>query len=111
MGRQAVAGLEPAGSEIRGERVGDGGVTRPRMAGAEALAEAVPDPARRALILVLGLSVFFESATGFGIGIVVAAPLFVALGYRPRDAALLALAGQRSTGPGFARPRRSEFCC
>jgi lactate permease len=61
---------------------------------AEAVAEAVPDPARRALILVLGLSVFFESATGFGIGIVVAAPLFVALGYRPRDAALLALAGQ-----------------
>ena len=61
---------------------------------AEAVAEAVPDPARRVLILVLGLSVFFESATGFGIGIVVAAPLFVALGYRPRDAALLALAGQ-----------------
>jgi len=61
---------------------------------AEAVAKAVPDPARRALILVLGLSVFFESATGFGIGIVVAAPLFVALGYRPRDAALLALAGQ-----------------
>jgi len=61
---------------------------------AEAVARAVPDPARRALILVLGLSVFFESATGFGIGIVVAAPLFVALGYRPRDAALLALAGQ-----------------
>lgn len=61
---------------------------------AEAVAEAVPDPARRALILVLGLSVFFESATGFGIGIVVAAPLFMALGYRPRDAALLALAGQ-----------------
>lgn len=61
---------------------------------AEAVAKAVPDPARRALILVLGLSVFFESATGFGIGIVVVAPLFVALGYRPRDAAFLALAGQ-----------------
>lgn len=61
---------------------------------AEAVAKTVPDPARRALILVLGLSVFFESATGFGIGIVVAAPLFVALGYRARDAALLALAGQ-----------------
>jgi len=58
------------------------------------VAEAVPDPSRRALILVLGLSVFFESATGFGIGIVVTAPLFVALGHRPRDAALLALAGQ-----------------
>lgn len=61
---------------------------------AAAAAKAVPDEGRRALILVLGLSVFFESATGFGIGIVVAAPLFVALGYRPRDAAILALAGQ-----------------
>ncbi len=58
------------------------------------VAGAVPDPSRRALILVLGLSVFFESATGFGIGIVVTAPLFMALGHRPRDAALLALAGQ-----------------
>ncbi len=61
---------------------------------AASVAELVPDPARRALILVFGLSVFFESATGFGIGVVVAAPLFVALGHRPRDAALLALAGQ-----------------
>ncbi len=61
---------------------------------ADSVAEAVPDPSRRALILVLGLSVFFESATGFGIGIVVTAPLFLALGHKPRDAALLALAGQ-----------------
>jgi lactate permease len=54
----------------------------------------VPDPGRRALIFVLGFSVFLESATGFGIGIVFAAPLFLALGYAPRHAAILALAGQ-----------------
>ncbi len=61
---------------------------------AAAAARAVPDPGRRALLMVLGLSVFLESATGFGIGIVVAAPLFAALGYKPRQAALLALTGQ-----------------
>lgn len=59
-----------------------------------ALAEAVPEPGRQTLILVLGLSVFFESATGFGIGVVVTAPLFVALGHPPARAALLALLGQ-----------------
>ena len=61
---------------------------------AAAAARAVPDPGRRALLMVLGLSVFLESATGFGIGIVVAAPLFAALGYKPRQAAILALTGQ-----------------
>ena len=61
---------------------------------ANGAARAVPDPGRRVLLMVLGLSVFLESATGFGIGIVVAAPLFVALGYPPRQAAILALAGQ-----------------
>jgi len=61
---------------------------------AETLSIALPDPERRALTLVLGISVFFESATGFGIGIVVSAPLFMALGFRPVHAAILALAGQ-----------------
>ena len=61
---------------------------------ARRLADAVPDPGRRTLVLVLGLSVFFESATGFGIGIVVTAPLFLALGFDARRAALLALLGQ-----------------
>lgn len=61
---------------------------------AAGVARLIPDPVRRALVLVFGLSVFFESATGFGIGIVVAAPVFMALGHRPRDAALLALVGQ-----------------
>src|SRR3546814_15127026 len=53
-----------------------------------------PDPGRRVLVLVLGLSVFFESITGFGIGIIVTAPLFMALGFAPLRAAFLSLLGQ-----------------
>src|SRR3546814_10338491 len=63
-----------------------------RIAGA--LAGAIPDPGRRVLVLVLGLSVFFESITGFGIGIIVTAPLFMALGFAPLRAAFLSLLGQ-----------------
>lgn len=59
-----------------------------------ATARAIPDPAHRLLTLVFGVSVFFESATGFGIGIVVCAPLFLALGFPPLRAAFLALLGQ-----------------
>lgn len=59
-----------------------------------ATARAIPDPAHRLLSLVFGVSVFFESATGFGIGIVVCAPLFLALGFSPQRAAFLALLGQ-----------------
>ncbi|UUX50607.1 L-lactate permease [Nisaea acidiphila] len=59
-----------------------------------AAAEAIPDPAERVLVLVLGVSVFFESATGFGVGIIVTVPLLIALGYSPVRAALMALLGQ-----------------
>lgn len=61
---------------------------------ADKVARALPDPDRRVLVLVLGISVFFESATGFGIGIIVSAPIFLALGFSPFRAAILALAGQ-----------------
>ncbi|WP_420404550.1 L-lactate permease [Nisaea sp.] len=60
----------------------------------KAAAEAIPDPAQRVLVLVLGVSVFFESATGFGVGIIVTVPLLIALGYSPVRAALMALVGQ-----------------
>lgn len=59
-----------------------------------ATARAIPDPAHRLLTLIFGVSVFFESATGFGIGIVVCAPLFLALGFPPLRAAFLSLLGQ-----------------
>ncbi len=46
------------------------------------------------LAIVYGVSVFFESATGFGVGILVSAPLLMAMGYTPVNAALIALFGQ-----------------
>lgn len=46
------------------------------------------------LAIVYGVSVFFESATGFGVGILVSAPLLVAMGYPPLKSALIALFGQ-----------------
>jgi len=61
---------------------------------AAALARALPDAGRRNLVAVLALSVFFESVTGFGIGIIVTAPLFLALNLPPARAGLLALLGQ-----------------
>ena len=57
-------------------------------------AAAAPNPGLRILLLVYGLGVFFESATGFGVGIIVTAPLFLSLGYSPLRAGLLALLGQ-----------------
>lgn len=58
------------------------------------VARVTPDPGLRVLLLVFGLGVFFESATGFGVGTIVIAPLFLALGYPPVTAAFLALLGQ-----------------
>jgi lactate permease len=52
------------------------------------------DPARQTLLLVLGLAPFAESVSGYGVGIVVVIPLFVALGIDPRRAALLGVFGQ-----------------
>jgi lactate permease len=61
---------------------------------ARAVAGAITGPHHSLLAIVFGVSVFFESATGFGVGIVVVAPLFLALGYKPLQAAMLALLGQ-----------------
>ncbi len=61
---------------------------------AESILRSIDEPVHRLFALVFGASVFFESATGFGVGIVVVAPLFMALGYAPMQAAVLALLGQ-----------------
>jgi len=61
---------------------------------AEGITTSIAEPVHRLLALVLGASVFFESATGFGVGIVVVAPLYITLGYAPLQAAVLALLGQ-----------------
>jgi len=61
---------------------------------AETISANLPDRVHSLFALVFGLSVFFESATGFGVGVVVVAPLFIALGYTPVQSAVLALLGQ-----------------
>jgi lactate permease len=45
------------------------------------------------LLVVLGLTPFAESVTGFGVGAVIAAPILLALGLRPPSAAVVALLG------------------
>jgi lactate permease len=60
---------------------------------ARILVDGVADPARRALLLIFGVSVFFEASTGAGIGIIVLAPVFIAMGFDPRRAVLLSLLG------------------
>lgn len=54
------------------------------------------DRAARTLVLCLPLGAFFEAASGFGVGIVVVAPLLLALGYPAPRAALLALLTQNA---------------
>ncbi len=61
---------------------------------AQTVAGNITDPLHGLFAIVFGVSVFFESATGFGVGIVVVAPLFIALGYTPLQSAVLALLGQ-----------------
>jgi len=61
---------------------------------ADGIVGLIREPVHQVFALVFGASVFFESATGFGVGIVVVAPLFVALGYTPVQAGVLALLGQ-----------------
>lgn len=63
---------------------------------ARGLGTAARDPARRALVIVGGLSPFFESVSGFGLAVVVVAPLLLALGFGRRRATLLALLGQNA---------------
>jgi len=58
------------------------------------IGKMIPHPTHQVFVIVYGVSVFFESATGFGVGIIVTAPLLIALGYDPVRAAVLALIGQ-----------------
>lgn len=51
------------------------------------------DPGRAVLLVVLGITPFAESVTGFGIGVVVAVPLLRHIGLAPTKAAVLGLLG------------------
>lgn len=52
------------------------------------------------LLLVLGFSPLIESICGFGVGMVLIIPLFIALGIVPARAALLGILGQLTTAWG-----------
>jgi lactate permease len=60
------------------------------------LAALPGDRAARALLLALPIGAFVEAVSGFGVSIVVVAPLLVAVGFAPRRAALLGLFTQNA---------------
>lgn len=63
---------------------------------ASRIAGATADPARQALLVVGGLSPFFESVSGFGLGVVIVAPLLLRLGFGRDRATVLGLLGQNA---------------
>lgn len=53
-----------------------------------------PDRGALALLVVLGAAPFFESVTGFGVAVVISAPILLSAGFTPLRAATLASWGQ-----------------
>ena len=53
-----------------------------------------PDRVALAAGVVVGVAPFFESVTGFGVAVVISAPIFLAAGFTPLKAAVLASWGQ-----------------
>lgn len=51
------------------------------------------DPSRRILLMVLGITPFAESVTGFGVGVIIALPLLKKMGFSPQRSAVLSLLG------------------
>jgi lactate permease len=58
------------------------------------LTEVEPDRGALALLVVLGAAPFFESVTGFGVAVVISAPILLSAGFTPLKAAALASWGQ-----------------
>lgn len=58
------------------------------------LAQVEPERAGLALLVVLGAAPFFESVTGFGVAVVISAPILLSAGFSPLRAAALASWGQ-----------------
>jgi lactate permease len=58
------------------------------------LTEVEPDRSALALLVVLGAAPFFESITGFGVAVVISAPILLSAGFAPLKAAALASWGQ-----------------
>ena len=53
-----------------------------------------PDPVALGAGVVVGVAPFFESVTGFGVAVVISAPILLAAGFSPLKAAVLASWGQ-----------------
>jgi lactate permease len=53
-----------------------------------------PDPVALAAGVVVGVAPFFESVTGFGVAVVISAPILLAAGFSPLKAGVLASWGQ-----------------
>ena len=53
-----------------------------------------PEKEALALVVVIGAAPFFESITGFGVAVVISAPILLAAGFSPLKAAVLASWGQ-----------------
>lgn len=60
---------------------------------ADFVASSTSDPVRQVMMLVVAFSPLVESVTGFGIAIIVTAPLLIRLGFERQKAALLSLTG------------------
>jgi lactate permease len=58
------------------------------------LGELEPDKEALALGVVIGVAPFFESVTGFGVAVVISAPILLAAGFSPLRAAVLSCWGQ-----------------
>lgn len=58
------------------------------------LGSAEPDGVPLAVLVVVGVGPFFESVTGFGVAVVISAPILLAAGFSPLRAAVLAGWGQ-----------------
>ena len=60
----------------------------------EFLGRLEPEKEALALVVVIGAAPFFESVTGFGVAVVISAPILLAAGFSPLRAAVLASWGQ-----------------
>ncbi|MDX6380962.1 MAG: lactate permease [Rubrobacteraceae bacterium] len=60
----------------------------------EFLGRLEPEKEALALVVVIGAAPFFESVTGFGVAVVISAPILFAAGFSPLRAAVLASWGQ-----------------
>jgi lactate permease len=58
---------------------------------AEFVAASTQDPVRQVLVLGVAFSPLVESASGFGLAVIVVAPILVSLGFKRRQAALISL--------------------